>query len=329
MEAPATLFLDTSIYRGAGYNFSAVRLAGLKEITQFQKIKLLLPDTTLREVEDHFAKGLENAERSLRKALGNAPLLRKFFEDNYIFEFKYDHDNAKKAAWLEFGCFVSMFNDVHHLGYDLLNINEVQNWRSALEAPFSDKKPNEYSDGITLSIILGYAKLNNERVAVVSEDNDWQEACLRYEQLEYYANALAYSEHRDPKVEYYLKLKQYLRGADDLKEIIADALVKSELEYKYGWNTVVRNFKISDISSIDFSAITDSSGIITAAVSMQLSFLTLVSYDYIPRGSEKPARESSSLGSSLSVDGLLVIERKNDIWQAIKFTPEQERFDLV
>ncbi len=329
MDAPNNLFIDTSIYRGAGFNYDAIRLAALVEITQFQSILLLLPETTLREMDSHFKRGLVSAEKTMRKALSSEPMLRYFLRPKLINTLDYQRENSRVDAWQDFAQFTSRFNEVLHLGYEYLNIHDVQDWRSELIAPFSERKKNEYSDGMTLSILLNYAKERSEHIAVVSEDDDWRQACERYKELEFYPSALAYSEHRDPEVEQYVKLKLHLKKDPVFRTLISKSLTERELEVGFGWDIVIHSLNVNEITNLDFAAISNYKDDLTAAISVEFTFNADVEYDHVPDGGEYPIRKRTSIVSMITVDGMLLLNKCNDgNWYASNFTPELERYEL-
>jgi hypothetical protein len=120
------------------------------------------------------------AASHVKKARKAAPFLSKskgFPSQNLL-----DHDmlKARVAAWR---AFLKQF-EVVRLNYDGVSIADVMAWYDAVLPPFDlGEKRKEFPDAFAIASMAEYAKRNACYVAVVSNDNDFKKACVRFPSL--------------------------------------------------------------------------------------------------------------------------------------------------
>lgn len=245
MSVPNTIFIDTNIFHGVGFNFYAARIDAIKEIAKRTKITLIIPKPVEIEIKRHMydmaseniaALKAVNSKSFLLKKLVLWPLTTSTGEELV--------DELFKGLLADYDNFLSLF-EVIRLDYSKLDMASVMQCWELREAPFSRKKPNEFIDAISLSIIQQYQKAINSKVAIISGDGDLKSACEIYSELVYYENILAYSESYTPDMKQILSIKRALSRNSDLEIAIYDTFLKSNFSYQFGWDAHITDIKIN------------------------------------------------------------------------------------
>jgi hypothetical protein len=186
MSVPKAIFIDTSILEEQNYNFSSGSMSAFLEATKDQKMILLLPDPTRREIHRHIEERSEEVIKALEEAKRRAPFLSKWEEwpfnrRDLSLVFK-----LRQIANKEWNEFLTHFK-LEDLGYDGVNLLDVMNWYDQKRAPFGGgKKRKEFPDAFALAALLSYAKKNDISIAVVCKDKDFEGACCFYSELLYF-----------------------------------------------------------------------------------------------------------------------------------------------
>ncbi len=194
MSVPTVIFIDTSILEEQNYNFSSVALSAFLEALKDQKLILLIPDPTRREIERHIEDRSQEVIKVLEDAKRRAPFLAKWKgwpvkrgDSTLSFE-------LRRIAGDEWNGFVKHFK-VKNIGYDGVRLQEVMDWYERQRAPFGrGKKRKEFPDALALAVLLTYARKNGVSVAVVSKDKDFEGACGFYSELLYFPSLPALTE---------------------------------------------------------------------------------------------------------------------------------------
>jgi hypothetical protein len=194
MSVPNIIFIDTSILEEQNYNFSSVAVSAFLEALKDQKLTLLIPDPTRREIERHIEERSKEVIKVLENAKRNAPFLAKWKgwpvkrgDSTLYFQ-------LRQMANEEWDGFLKHFK-VENLGYGNVRIEEVMNWYDQQRAPFGEgKKRKEFPDALALAVLLTYARKNRVSVAVVSKDKDFERACGFYSELLYFPSLPALTE---------------------------------------------------------------------------------------------------------------------------------------
>jgi hypothetical protein len=180
------VFIDTSVFAGQHYNFSSTALATFMPIAKKLQLKLLLPDPIEREIKRHMAERCEEAVNSLEEARRKSPLLNilmGFPARNMRESVSADIRISLNKGWRQF---LAHF-DVVKLGYKDIDVSDVMNWYDEIAPPFAEgKKRKEFPDAFAIAILEAHAKMHQEPIAVVSEDQDFKEACIRFPSLLYF-----------------------------------------------------------------------------------------------------------------------------------------------
>ena len=185
MSLPTAVFLDTSILAGQQYNFDSAALKSFVPVAVAQKLRLLLPDPTRREVIRQITERSIEALRALEGARRRAPFLAKWKSFPQLPENRGDWE-VKSVALAEWRTFLKRF-EVTELGYDGVKIETVMGWYDSTRSPFnSGKKRKEFPDAFAIAVLDAYASKTDTYVAVVAEDPDFRDACKYFPRLLYF-----------------------------------------------------------------------------------------------------------------------------------------------
>jgi len=193
MSVPNAIFIDTSVLDEQNYNFSSVATSAFLEAVKDQKVILLLPDPTRREIERHIEERSQEVINALEQAKRKAPFLKKWKawpikRGNPMLGYE-----LRKIANNEWNSFLEHFK-VENLDYDGVRLEEVMNWYDHQRAPFGRKKRKEFPDALALAALLAYVRKNSISVAMVSRDKDFERACEFYSELLYFPSLPALTE---------------------------------------------------------------------------------------------------------------------------------------
>ena len=259
MHHPTTIFIDTNIFDKSSYNFSSKEILAFLDVIKKQKLKLLLPDPTKREIMKHIKDSSHLAMKSLKDAQRRTPFLAKL--ENW--PLKNSHDSwvqieINKIANEEFKNFLLPF-DVKNLDYKNIDLNKIMNWYERIEAPFGEgKKRKEFPDAFALAILLEYAKKTGNDIAVISADNDFEKACNNYPSLLYYQSLASYTEtllSGDTRITIIHGLLEENATKEKISDSIADTFSSLDFILDEVWNASVAIASIDDIELENLSIV--------------------------------------------------------------------------
>lgn len=187
MPAPVNIFIDTGILDRECYDFASSHIKALLEAVEDQNKKLLLPQPTALEIENHIHEKTRQAVVSLMKARqehamlrGNTGIPQSRLERDHMI------DELRVQVLRQWASFKTNFDCVA-LDYSGVSVAEVMDWYTQVQPPFGPgKKQKEFPDAFSLAALLAYAVQNNQSVAVVSTDNDFKRFCDTNTQLRFY-----------------------------------------------------------------------------------------------------------------------------------------------
>lgn len=245
---PTTLFVDTSILRGLGFNFRSRSASALVETARRRKLKLLLPEITEQEVKRHMKALASKVAASINASRKKAFMLD--CREQWIFNMEKKEVEAEEintfliADWKSFlGSF-----QVERLPYSDIDLNETLSWWENYEAPFSFKKPTEFADAFVASCLLKYQLSKKSPIAVLSSDGDWSEFCKTREKFVFFDTALSYAESHDPNVKDILLIKSAVDRSHLVADRIKSLISASSFDITLGWDAVVHDMEISDLT---------------------------------------------------------------------------------
>jgi len=248
MSVPSAIFIDTSVLDEQNYNFSSAATSAFLEAVKDQKLILLLPDPTRREIERHIEDRSQEVIKALEQARRKAPFLKKWKawpvkRSNPRLCYK-----LSKIANDEWNSFLEHFK-VKNLGYNGVALEEVMNWYDGQRAPFgAGRKRKEFPDALALAALLAYVKSNSVSVAVVSKDKGFEQACELYSELLYFPSLPA--------------LTEALLSADtrvaQVKEVIENDpnLIVEKIKEDFQWLGFYHEIDEADIEDVEVDDVT-------------------------------------------------------------------------
>jgi len=243
MPLPSAVFLDTSVYVGQLFNFASTDLVSFIPVAKKGSLKFLLPDPTAQEIYRNLDERAEAAVSALDGVRRKAPFLSKWKHWPQCRGEPAVRASAREAARIEWKEFLGNF-DVVKLGYEGVKIERIMGWYDGMLAPFREgPKRKEFPDAFALEALVLYARKENCRIAVVSADNDFKDACARYGALLYFSSL--------PRLTEMLLIDD--QRVEGLRQIVLDqvGLVEKAILKDARWLVCRhsdRDFKIDDVS---------------------------------------------------------------------------------
>jgi hypothetical protein len=220
---PRAIFIDACIFDQEKFQFASPQITAFIDATRKKELKLLLPAPTRQEIEDHISNGAERAISALNHARKEHPFLHQLKslpKRKDLPHAKYKLERRIVQSWERF---LKKF-DVVELGYTGVKIDEVMQWYRWGRAPFgTGEKRKEFPDAFAFAALLDYAKKSKAKVAIVSADNDFKEACKSRSDFHHFPSLAALTDAL-------LSGKRYHKAAVALvpanKQLICDAISK-------------------------------------------------------------------------------------------------------
>ena len=280
MSVPTTLFIDTSIFYEAGYNFEAARVVAFKEAINGIDLTLLMPDPTSREIHRHISDRSASAVKSLEGAARRAPFLYKLsswpLNGTNPTRLKSQIEEIANQA---LSSFLDLFQVVE-LKYDGVDLHEIMNWYDCRRAPFSEKKKKEFPDALALASINHYHASNPGNIAIISKDKDFSVACERYPHLLHFASLASFSEAIKSEDKRVASIRETLDVNDnDIRAAIADAFNNSGFSIEADWDGEVYESDLTEFNHLDYHVVGLGGDTCTIAFEGDATYKAHVSYD--------------------------------------------------
>jgi len=188
MSYPRAVFLDTCILEQQQFNFSSAAITSFVDVARKQKLQLLLPDPTAKEIQRHIRERSADALKALDDARRKAPFLAKWKGFPQRTNQRLADWEVNKLAQEEWKSFLKQFDTVH-LGYDGIKTEMVMTWYDSARAPFGKgAKRKEFPDAFAVAILDAFSTAKAATVAVVSTDSDMEAACGHFGNLLYFSS---------------------------------------------------------------------------------------------------------------------------------------------
>ncbi|WP_175907400.1 MULTISPECIES: PIN domain-containing protein [Burkholderia] len=179
--------LDTSVFDAQQRNLEGGLLRRVEQFRRSDRVRVLMPDVVLREVEAHLRRDAADARNGLARAVRMATragvLSSDALKQLQIIEYLMDEPvtaaSQRMAEW------------VAGTRAEVLDIAARVDMRSlfdryfAAQPPFaeSSKKKHEFPDAVALLALEHWAAEHDTAVLVVSTDSDWQRFCSAHPRL--------------------------------------------------------------------------------------------------------------------------------------------------
>jgi len=182
------VFIDTSIFCREGFNLTGHKLKAIHDLGEDSCIQIFITEIILRELEIHLNEYLD--EIKLDKLYANLQRKIKSFEsylpENILNNIRLDqhlgiHHSFKVA-------FQKYLDDIHLiiLSVSQVNVSKIFDAYFEKKPPFAlGKKKSEFPDAFTLYALEDWCKQENEKMYVISADNDMESYCTESSNLFY------------------------------------------------------------------------------------------------------------------------------------------------
>jgi len=171
------LFIDTSIYHAANYQFFASDLESITRLLEGDKLTLLFTSITVSEIKRHLKAQVNDAVNAARSFRDKVKVLRNLpdFSQSFIFQ-GVEREAVEGELLALFEKFLATKN-IEMVSLDLASAEVVFENYFSLLPPFSEKKTNEFRDAFVLESLKSYAIENGVRIHILSTDGDMKDYC--------------------------------------------------------------------------------------------------------------------------------------------------------
>lgn len=155
---------------------------------------MVIPLNIEAEIVRHLADRAAEAVTALESARRKAPFLARWpnwplKKDEAILK-----DELNAIAQGDYRRFKENFSIVM-LDYKGVDIAEVMTWYEQARAPFgTGKKRKEFPDAVAIQALVSLARSEQLKIAVVSTDNDFRDACSFHNELVFFGSVAALTE---------------------------------------------------------------------------------------------------------------------------------------
>ena len=178
-----TIFLDTQVFDAASFNFASQPFVSLEEQVEVGRVRVLLTDITVREVEARIEKTVANQLAPLVKLIRDARVLRSSQIPGVTAALELDQSAIAVDLQRQFEAFLQ------RIRAEIVDTSQVpagpvfEKYFAAMP-PFghADEK-SEFPDAFVIDALASWADRKREQVYVVSGDGPVQEACKARERL--------------------------------------------------------------------------------------------------------------------------------------------------
>jgi len=307
----STIFIDTSIPKGFGYNFASRPAQTLVEIARREELILLLPLVTEKEILRHLDMLSNEVEESITAIRKKAFMLER--EKPWLLNFgegKTVSKEVSKLLNLDWQNFTKLFNVVR-FPYADINLELTLDWWENRKSPFSEKKPREFADGFAASCLLKYQDENGSKVSVISNDSDWRTFCDEHEGFYFFESSYAYAEALNPDIKNILSIKAIVLDSEELQDQIKVILSKSEFEITLGWDAMIHKLLMIGLTFESVNVLNSEPNDVeiafslNATIEMDLEYTDVVSGDHIL---ETPSQFETRYTSGVTTNGTASIK---------------------
>lgn len=279
MNIPPTIFIDTSIFDESAYNLNSAKFKAFRSLAENINLKLLIPDPIDREIRRHIRERSQTAVKSLEDAAKRAPFLRQLSnwplnEKNSLIltaELKKNIEDDLSDLYSNF--------EVVKLGYKGIEINEVMNWYDWRQAPFSDKKKNEFPDAFAIASLKQYHKSSGDNIAIISKDRDFEATCKNNKYFLYFPSLPAYTEAIQGEDERINQVHQILTNNDAVvRKAIAEEFTDLSFLIEANWDGEASEIEVSNFNEIEYFVVGIGHQNYIISFDAEISFSAYVSY---------------------------------------------------
>jgi len=184
------VFIDTSIFISQNYGYNNAVFSNLVRLIEMDRANLFITDITIKEIKSHIISDVQKANKAISKFKNDAKILRntKLLFSEIVDDFNEEkiiiNLNAQLDSFLE-------KTKVSNLSTSSVSIDKVFDKYFNKHAPFGEgKKKSEFPDAFVMEALNNWCHENDEKIYIVSQDNDLKEYCEKNDRL-FYLDKLA------------------------------------------------------------------------------------------------------------------------------------------
>ncbi len=183
------VFIDTSIFISSNFNLDSKVFSSLQSLNNSGHVTIVLADITIEEIKANLFKSITAAKSIIKKASSEARVLKNLDTDSYKFLFKkFDKENIFKVLEAQIATFIQKCN-IEVIKATEITPKEIFHNYFQCNPPFGEgKKKSEFPDAFVIAAICEWCEKNDEKMYVVSEDPDFENAIVKKDRLEYYSS---------------------------------------------------------------------------------------------------------------------------------------------
>lgn len=171
------VFIDTSVFAGNQFDFSNELFQTLIEHAQGDRIEIVLPEVTIREIRGKANELVEEAIQGLHKAIQKGPVLRPLGAPYTELQAQIDVEKAKAKIQANIDGFLETAK-VKELPTPADALKSVMDDYYGKKPPFgAGKKKSEFPDAFAVAALKKWSDDNEEDVVLISTDGDFASVC--------------------------------------------------------------------------------------------------------------------------------------------------------
>ena len=177
-----TVFLDTSVFVGQGFNFRSKNLSRLEELIPTHNVELVTTDIVVRETRNRISTTLQEAISEHHRFTRKATILRASSTTKGLLD-PLSFDDLERDLVQEFEMFLSR-TKTQTLSSRLVMAGTVLDDYFNLRPPFAPgEKRKEFADAFSIAALRkwlleeGTSKLRTGDILVVTTDQDFEAIC--------------------------------------------------------------------------------------------------------------------------------------------------------
>lgn len=172
------IFLDASIFIGQNYNYESAEFRSLCRLAKSGSANVFVTDITIREVKSHITEDVSKAIKAHAKFQKDARIFRNLnggpFEEFFN---ELDEELIVNTLTDQLDKFLKEINATILPTSDV-SVTDIFDKYFQKKPPFGEgKKKAEFPDAFTVQAIEDWCNKNDEKVYIVSTDNDLKKVC--------------------------------------------------------------------------------------------------------------------------------------------------------
>jgi hypothetical protein len=178
------VFLDTEVFVRFGFKYSSTPFKALTDLIKKGRLKLVITDIVIREVEAQIDKAVADAATAHKRFSKDARVLGRSTLDGIPSKIEtFDREAVAKNLKETFRRFLADTAAIE-ISTSEVALDEVMNDYFAGNAPFdSGDKKSEFPDAITVKALVDWGDAESAQILVVSGDQGVRDACAPVEYL--------------------------------------------------------------------------------------------------------------------------------------------------